>query len=133
MSEVRHWCGAKLINVTPDPVLYPDIAEGVGISGMIDCQGKVIIEKDVFSGHDIMILTGSHDYNCFGEERKVKGIIKPVTIKEGAWLCTRCIILQGVTIGKHAVVMAGAVVAKDVPCYEVWGGIPARFVKKIPH
>jgi len=133
LADEQHWCGAKLVNVTPDKTLYPDIAEGVGISGMIDCQGKVTIEKDVFSGHDIMILTGSHNYLAFGYERRRQGVIKPVLIKEGAWLCTRCIILQGVTVGRHAVIGAGSIVTKDVPDYEFWAGNPAKLIKVIPH
>ncbi len=40
---------------------------------------------------------------------------KPIVIKEGAWLGTRCMILGGVTIGKGAVIGAGAIVTKDVP------------------
>jgi acetyltransferase-like isoleucine patch superfamily enzyme len=109
----------------------PDIAEGVTVNGIIDCQGKVTIEKDVFTGHDIMILTGEHDYTKFGQERKLKSFQKPVTIKEGVWLATRCIILPGVTIGEHSVVAAGSVVTKDIPARELWGGNPARFIKKI--
>lgn len=122
-------CGAHFINY--EHGVKPDIAPGVGISGLIDCQGKVTIEKDAFSGHDIMILTGQHDYTKFGDERKLYSHILPVTIKQGAWLCSRCIILPGVTVGKFAVIAAGAVVTKDVPDYEVWGGVPAHFIKKI--
>ena len=36
------------------------------------------------------------------------------------------VILQGVTIGKGAVVCAGAVVNKDVGDYEIVGGVPAK-------
>ena len=38
--------------------------------------------------------------------------------------------LQGVTIGDGAVVAAGAVVTKDIPAGEVWGGVPAKFIRK---
>ena len=117
-------CGARFINY--EHGVKPDIAPGVGIDGVIDCIEKVTIEKDVFSGHEIMILTGSHDYSLFGNERKVSTVKAPVTIKEGAWLCSRCTILQGVTIGKHAVVMAGAVVHDNVPDYAIVGGVPAK-------
>lgn len=121
-------CGARFINY--EFGVKPDIAEGVGISGLIDCSEKVTIEKDAFSGHDIMILTNEHDPNLFGYERKRSSRKGPVTIKEGAWLCTRCIIMPGVTVGKNAVVATGAVVTKDVPDYALVAGVPAR-VKKI--
>lgn len=111
----------------------PNIAPGVVINGLIDCQGQVTIEKDVFTGHDIMILTGMHDFSKFGEERKLTEITKPVHIKEGAWLATRCMIFPGVTVGRHSVVGAGSVVTKDIPDYQFWAGNPAQFIKEIPH
>ncbi|RTZ00895.1 antibiotic acetyltransferase [Flavobacterium sp. RSP49] len=58
---------------------------------------------------------------------KSKGRCK---IGDHVWLAANCIVLQGVTIGKHAVIVAGAVVTKDVPDGEIWGGIPAKFLKK---
>ena len=124
-------CGAHFINY--EYGVKPDIAEGVGISGLIDCQGKVTIEKDVFSGHDIMILTGQHDYTKFGKDRKKFSHIKPVHIKEGAWLASRCIILPGVTVGKHSVVGAGSVVTHNVPDYTLVAGSPARIIKELKH
>ena len=36
-----------------------------------------------------------------------------------------------VTIGNHAVIAAGSVVTKDIPSGELWGGVPAKFIKKI--
>lgn len=124
-------CGARFINY--ENGVKPNIAPGVGIDGVIDCSEKVIIEKDAFSGHDIMILTNQHDYMQFGEARKLSSIKGQVHIKEGAWLCSRCIILRGVTIGRHSVVGAGSVVTKDVPDYELWAGNPCKFIKVIPH
>ena len=111
----------------------PNIASGVAVNGLIDCQGQVIIEKDVFTGHDIMILTGEHDYTKFGQERKLSTSARPVHIKQGAWLATRCIIMPGVTVGEHAVVAAGAVVTRDVAPYTVVAGVPAKVIKELPH
>lgn len=114
--------------------ILPEIEEGVTINGTLDCIHKITIEKiekDVFTGHDIMILTGAHDYTKFGTERKAKGLGGPIYIKEGAWLASRCIILAGVTIGKHAVVGAGAVVTHDVPDYALVAGNPAKIIKYV--
>lgn len=56
----------------------------------------------------------------------------PVTIGEDAWLGTQVVVLPGVTIGKGAIIGAGSVVTRDVPAYEIWAGVPARFVKNRP-
>lgn len=56
---------------------------------------------------------------------------KPVVIEDGAWICIGATILPGVTIGKNAVVAAGAVVSRDVPADTMVGGIPARHIKHL--
>jgi len=52
----------------------------------------------------------------------------PVIAREGAVIGGGATVLPGVTIGERAVVAAGAVVTKDVPAGEVWGGNPARYM-----
>ena len=37
---------------------------------------------------------------------------------------------KGETINKGAVIGANALVNKDIPEYEIWGGVPAKFIKK---
>ncbi|WP_420360969.1 acyltransferase [Companilactobacillus halodurans] len=55
----------------------------------------------------------------------------PITIKEGAWIGAKAVLLPGVTIGKHAIVGAGSVVTKDVTEYTVVGGNPAKVIKTL--
>ena len=38
-------------------------------------------------------------------------------------------IMAGVSIGDGAIVAAGAVVTKSIPPYQIWGGVPAKFIK----
>lgn len=61
--------------------------------------------------------------SVWGAER---GRNEPVTIGDDVWIGTGAIILSGVDIGTGAIIAAGAVVTKDVPSCEVWGGNPAR-------
>jgi len=51
-----------------------------------------------------------------------------VTVLEGASLGARCVCIAPVTIGRWALVAAGAVVAKDVPDFALVVGVPARRV-----
>lgn len=94
-------------------------------------KAEVHIDNDVFFGHRVMLITGNHDYTVFGLERQAKVSGKDIHIGEGAWIGSGSIILGGVTVGKHAVVAAGAVVTKDIPDYWIAGGIPAKPIRPI--
>jgi acetyltransferase-like isoleucine patch superfamily enzyme len=53
-----------------------------------------------------------------------------VVIGANVWLGCHVTVLPGVTIGSHAIIGAGAVVTRDVPSGETWGGVPARKLTK---
>lgn len=55
----------------------------------------------------------------------------PVSVEEGAWIGAGAVILPGVTIGRGAIIGANAVVTRSVGPLEVWGGSPARFIKRV--
>ena len=89
-------------------------------------RGGITIEDDVMLAANVQLLSNNHDeYN-----RQVL-ICNEITIKKGAWIGAGVSILPGVTIGKYAIVGAGAIVTKDVPDYAVVVGIPARVVKTL--
>lgn len=90
--------------------------------------GGITVEDDVLIGPKVSLITENHPLNP--QERK--GLIgKPIHIKKNAWIGANATILPGVTIGKSAVIAAGAVVSKDVPDNTIVGGIPAKFIKAI--
>lgn len=55
----------------------------------------------------------------------------PVVVQEDAWIGAGVVILPGITIGRRAIVGAGAVVTKDVPPFTVVAGVPARVIKTL--
>lgn len=55
----------------------------------------------------------------------------PVRIEDDAWVCFKASILKGVTIGRGAVIAAGAVVTRDVPPYALVAGNPARLIRML--
>lgn len=87
-------------------------------------RGGITIEDNVQIAGNVSLLTNDHD----PYDRLVLPC-KPILIKEGAWLGANVVVLRGISIGKHAIVGAGAVVTKDVPDYAVVVGNPARVVK----
>lgn len=52
-----------------------------------------------------------------------------ITINNDVWIGTEVMILSGVTIGDGAVIMARAVVTRNVPPYSIVGGVPAKVIK----
>lgn len=58
-----------------------------------------------------------------------KPVIKPIVIESDVWIGAKVTVLGGVTIGRGAIVAAGAVVTKDVEPYSIVGGVPAHHIK----
>jgi acetyltransferase-like isoleucine patch superfamily enzyme len=98
----------------------------IGHGALLDARMGLTIGNNVNLSNEVMIWTLHHDYNSpdFAQ------IGKPVIIEDYVWLCSRAIILPGVTIGKGAVVAAGAVVNRNVEPYTVVAGVPAKPVAK---
>jgi acetyltransferase-like isoleucine patch superfamily enzyme len=52
-----------------------------------------------------------------------------IVIGGDVWLGANVIVLKGVTIGTGAIVAAGAVVNRSIAENQIWGGVPAKFIK----
>ena len=52
----------------------------------------------------------------------------PIKIGDHTWIGTGAVILDGITVGRGAIIGAGAVVTKDVPDYAIAAGVPARIL-----
>ncbi|MEZ5512879.1 MAG: acyltransferase [Steroidobacteraceae bacterium] len=65
-------------------------------------------------------------------EPAVQRNIGRIVVKDYAWIGAHAIIMKGVTIGRGAIVAAGAVVTKDVPELTIVGGNPGAAIGKVP-
>jgi len=97
---------------------------------LLDVNADLVIGDRVALGQEVMILTNGH--RIAGHERRAGALdARPVTIEAGAWLSSRCTILPGVTVGRGAVVAAGAVVTTSVPANVLVGGVPAQVLREL--
>ena len=96
-------------------------------SAILSASGGIEFEDGVMCAPGIRIATINHDMT----DRHITYTYGKVLIKENAWLGMNVTICPGVTVGKFAVVAAGAVVTKDVPDYAVVGGVPAKVIKML--
>lgn len=98
------------------------IASGVELYslGLITVGYRAIISQGSY------ICAGTHDYTKTGHPL----CMRPITIKEKAWVAAGCFIHPGVTIGEGAVIGARSVVTKDMPDWMVCAGHPCKPLKK---
>lgn len=55
----------------------------------------------------------------------------PIVVEDEVWIGANVVILPGVTVGRGAVVAAGAIVNRDVAPYSLVGGVPARLIRTL--
>lgn len=95
-------------------------------------QGGITIGDNVYTSPFVQIVAVNHVYDDPHRPIIEQGITaQGIVIEDNAWIGSSAIILDGVRVGKGAVVAAGAVVSKDVPPHTVVAGVPAKVIKEI--
>ena len=134
-TKVWHFChiqsGATLgencslgqnVNIGPNV----KIGNGVRIQNNVSVYEGVEIEDNVFLG-PCCVFTNVLMPRA---DKSVHGNYARTLVREGASLGANCTIVCGHTIGRRALVAAGAVVTKDVPDNAIVAGVPAKIIGK---
>jgi acetyltransferase-like isoleucine patch superfamily enzyme len=97
-------------------------------------SGEITVGEYAFFGHNVSVLTGTHDWTKFGRERQlaVPDSGRDVVIEEGAWVSSNAVVVAPCRIGAHSVVGVASLVLGDVEPYTVVAGSPARVLRQIP-
>jgi maltose O-acetyltransferase len=93
-------------------------------------DGEIVIGNFVLLGMHAKVVNSNHIFTDWKIPIALQGKSQAkIVIEDDVWIGINAIILPKVTIGRGAVVAAGAVVTKDVEPYAIVGGVPAKIIK----
>ena len=136
-TKIWHFChiqsGARIgkdcslgqnVNVSNHVV----VGDRCKIQNNVSLYEGVELEEGVFCGPSCVF---TNDLTPRAEYPKGRGNYKRTLVKRGASIGANATIVCGHTIGRYAMVAAGAVVTKDVPDYALVAGAPAKVVGQV--
>lgn len=102
----------------------------IGFNCEIFSASRVRIGKDILMAAYTYLVGGDHLYDrtdipVLQQGRTARGI----DVGDGAWLGTHVVVTDGSTIGRDAIIGAGAVVVGEIPEFSIATGIPAKVVR----
>ena len=95
-----------------------------------DKKHGITVGDNVFIGPDVSFVVASHEIGS-STQRAGKNTYKSIRVNNGVWIGASSTIISGVEIGEGSVVAAGATVVCNIPANELWGGVPAKFIRKL--
>lgn len=100
----------------------------VGDRVILYALGRITIGDRATISQGAHLCAGTHDY------RRADFLLlkQPISIGEGAWICSDAFVGPGVDVGAYAIVGARAVVMRNVEGWDIVAGNPAKIVKKRP-
>ena len=131
-TKIWHFChvqsGARIgkgcslgqnVNISNNVV----VGDGCKLQNNVSLYEGVVLEDNVFCGPSCVF---TNDLTPRAKYPKGRANYKRTLIKEGASLGANATIVCGHTVGRCALIGAGAVVACNVPDYALMLGVPAR-------
>lgn len=95
-------------------------------------SGNISVGDDTFFGHNVSLITGTHNIESTGAERQLyPDSGRDIAIGKGVWIASNVAVLGPCSIGDNAIIAAGAVVkaGTSVEAGATYAGVPAKRVK----
>jgi acetyltransferase-like isoleucine patch superfamily enzyme len=127
--RIREFASVQVTSHLSYPGEGLDVGEGtyVGPHCILGAGGGIHIGQNVTLGAYVQILAENHRFADARRPVNEQGVArKGIIIDDGCWLGNSVIVLDGVHIGRNAVVGAGSVVIQSIPEGAVAIGNPAR-------
>jgi maltose O-acetyltransferase len=91
---------------------------------------SINIGKFCSISHNVRVYTQSNLPDCDFSLQEHPQKYGNVTFENYCWVGANVFVCPGVTIGENSVIGANSVVTKNVPSFEIWGGVPAKLIRK---
>jgi putative colanic acid biosynthesis acetyltransferase WcaF len=95
----------------------------IGEDVWIHNQGQVVLGSDVVISQGTFLTTGTHAYR---DDMALH--TSPISVEDGAWITSRCVVLAGSEIGRNALVTPNTVVRGKVPQGSLFGTAEGRVI-----
>lgn len=104
------------------------IGEGtiIGDNTILDGNGGIVIGNNVNVSSNSSLYSSQH----MVQSSLFEGEYKEIKVGDRCWISSNTVVLPGVIIGEGAVLASGAVATKNLDSFTVYGGVPAKEIKK---
>ena len=100
-----------------DPANFIKVDEGtfIGRNCELNAGSKILIGKHCLIASNTTFVDLAHEYRMNTLIKNQRVVSKPIIVEDDVWIGSRCVVLQGVVIGRGSIVGAGSVVNKSIP------------------
>lgn len=98
----------------------------IGPNTFLYNPSKITIGDKVTISQNSYLCGGSHDINTLA----LDFITAPIVIEDFCWVCANCFVMMGVTMKEGSILGATSSLFKNTEPWGVYGGSPAKFIKK---
>jgi len=138
--RTRYFCwrhGLKYVHplafINPSSSVRADLVADEYAFVSFDCliMNRVRIGRYSMLAPRVAIIGADHRYDQPGTPMFFtdRPSIPETVIEDDVWIGFATVVMQGVRIGRGAIVGANAVVTKNIPAFEIWGGVPAAKIR----
>lgn len=123
--------GAGVLIKPAVKIKYPWLLEigknsWIGERVWIDNLAKVTVGNNCCISQSVYLLTGNHNY----KKREFDLFIKPIEIKDSAWVGAKAVVCPGISVGEGAVLTSASVATRDLADFAIYQGNPAVLINK---
>lgn len=122
--------GAKICPCNPQATISIGENTTVGYHTFMFASEKIEIGNNCLIAPFVYLVDSDHSIDKSKRINQQPNQTAPITIEDDVWIGTGAKILKGVTIGRGAIIAAGAIVKDNVAPYSIMGGIPAKKISE---